>query len=64
MSSTLTAMLSVGNTQHVHPCVTNYRMVDSQSPNLQAAFFRFSWNVLCTFCPSPLVTPPEQVSTV
>jgi hypothetical protein len=36
MSSTLTAVLSVGNTQYVHPCVTKKT---ATSPNLKPAFF-------------------------
>ena len=53
MNSTLTAMLSVGNTQHVdvHPCVTK-KTASSLTCVLQ---------LQCTFS---MATPPEQVSTV
>ena len=48
---TLTAMLSVGNTEHVHPCVAK-KTASSLTCVLQ---------LQCTFS---MATPPEQVSTV
>ena len=54
MNSTLTAVLSVGNTQHAHPCVTKKTRTAS---SLTPAFF--SCNV-----PFSMATPSEQVSTV
>ena len=55
MNSTLTAILSVGNTEHVdvHPCVTK-KTASSLTCVLQ---------LQCTFC-FFMATPPEQVSTV
>jgi hypothetical protein len=53
MNSTLTAMSSVGNTQHAHPCVTK----KTASP--------LTWSVLQLQCTLTVVAaPPEQVSTV
>ena len=54
MKATLTAMLSVGNTQHVHPRVTSKAV--SPLTN-EPSFF------IC-HVPSLVATPPEQVSTV
>ena len=54
MNSTLTAMLSVGNTEHVHPCVTK-KTASSLTCVLQ---------LQCTFSMLTMATPPEQVSTV
>ena len=52
MNSTLTAMLSVDNTQHVCVCVTK-----KIASTLRSAFFIYH-------VPSLVATPPEQVSTV
>jgi hypothetical protein len=51
VNSTLTAMLSVGNTEHVHLCVTK-KIASSLTCVLQ---------LQCIFS---MATPPEQVSTV
>ena len=51
MSSTLTAVSSVGNTQHLHPCVTK----KTASP------LTCVLQLQCTFS---MTAPPEQVSTV
>ena len=55
MNSTLTAMLGVGNTEHVHLCVTK----KTASSLTCVRFFRLQ--LQCTFS---MATPPEQVSTV
>ena len=53
MNSTLTAMLSVGNTEHVHLCVTK-KTASSLTCVLKI-------QLQCTFS---MAAPPEQVSTV